>query len=278
MRLGGWLPDRRDPRDWTVEHPQVSPLLRSPGFKAMQQERPTRVELSAYRPPIRDQQDLGSCTAWACNRVIEHHLLRRTGKFVPMSALFTYWNTRDDAGTLPQGDSGASIRDTIRSLAEYGVCQEKAWPYNPKRFQVQPPLKAYIRAMNFQATNYIRLTSLEQIKAFLRAGFPVVFGFFCFSSINQVGPDGWIPYPRPGESMEGGHAVVADGYDDRKTPPSGIRDEPGALIIANSWGTDWGDHGIGYLPYRYFDPKNPLAIDAWVILTVEIPRLVEIFQ
>lgn len=277
MYFKGWIPDTPDARDWTVRIPQVRPLLQSPGFRAAQSEYPRRVEWTQFRPPIRDQGQLGSCTGWACNRVIEFHLLKQTGKFIPMSPLFTYWNTRDDAGLLPQGDTGASIRDTIKCLAEYGACPEKAWPYNIKKYQVQPPIKAYIRALNFQATNYIRLNSLTQIKAFLRAGFPVVFGFYCFESLNYVGRDGWIPYPKPGEKMEGGHAIVADGYDDDKAPPPGVKDEPGALIVANSWGTGWGNNGIGYLPYKYFDPRNPLAMDAWVILTMEIPSLVKVF-
>lgn len=278
MLYRGWIPDEKDDRDWTVATEEVKPLLQATGFKEAQVERPRRVEWAQFRPPIRNQLDLGSCTGWAGNRIIEFHLLKRTGKFVPMSPLFTYWNTRDDSGLLSQGDTGAAIRDTIKCLAEYGACPDKAWPYNPKKYQEQPPLKAFIRAMNFQATNYIRLTNLVQVKAFLRAGFPVVFGFYCFPSIDNVGRDGWIPYPKSGEMPVGGHAIVADGYDDDKAPPAGIKDEPGALILANSWGADWGDNGLGYLPYKYFDPRNPLASDIWVVLTTEIPHLVETFS
>jgi C1A family cysteine protease len=42
-----------------------------------------------------------------------------------------------------------------------------------------------------------------------------------------------------------GHALLVAGYIDE------IGDHSGHFIIRNSWGTDWGDVGYGYLPYEY---------------------------
>ena len=59
------------------------------------------------------------------------------------------------------------------------------------------------------------------------------------------------------ESILGGHAVVAVGYDDSKE----------CFIVRNSWGTNWGDAGYFYMPYAYL--TNPeLASDAWEITNV----------
>jgi C1A family cysteine protease len=41
----------------------------------------------------------------------------------------------------------------------------------------------------------------------------------------------------------------------------------GALIIRNSWGTSFGDHGYCYLPYEYV--LSGLADDFWVMLKGE---------
>ena len=88
-----------------------------------------------------------------------------------------------------------------------------------------------------------------------------MFGFSVYSSMPAIGEGkGEIPYPRPGDRLEGGHAVVAIGYDDGKT----IGKEKGALRIRNSWGTAWGDAGYGWLPYAYVE--NGLAVDFWSLV------------
>ncbi len=40
-----------------------------------------------------------------------------------------------------------------------------------------------------------------------------------------------------------------------------------ALLIQNSWGTGWGDHGYGWLPYDYV--LKGLAEDWWSLLKNE---------
>jgi C1A family cysteine protease len=85
-----------------------------------------------------------------------------------------------------------------------------------------------------------------------------MFGFSVYSSIPPIGEGGGeIPYPSPGDTLEGGHAIVAIGYDDAKK----IGKDKGALLIRNSWGTEWGDKGYGWLPYSYV--LKGLAVDFW---------------
>ena len=53
------------------------------------------------------------------------------------------------------------------------------------------------------------------------------------------------------------------GYDDHmviKNQPAGPQ-TTGAFLIRNSWGTGWGDHGYGWLPYDYV--LHSIAKDWW---------------
>ena len=67
----------------------------------------------------------------------------------------------------------------------------------------------------------------------------------------------------------GGHAVVAIGYDDEVAIENALCDVPteGALLVRNSWGTDWGEGGYGWLPYDYV--LGGLAVDWWTLLKSE---------
>ena len=74
---------------------------------------------------------------------------------------------------------------------------------------------------------------------------------------------GEIPFPGSGDTLEGGHAILAVGYDDNKK----IGSANGALLIRNSWGTQWGDKGYGWLPYAYVE--QGLADDFWSMVKAE---------
>jgi C1A family cysteine protease len=94
------------------------------------------------------------------------------------------------------------------------------------------------------------------VKAFLAAGFPVVFGFPVPTSLTDEGD---IPYRPMRDSYFGGQAAVAVGYDDER-----IRTSKGALLVRNSWGVAWGEAGYGWLPYGFL--QEHLATDFWTVL------------
>lgn len=64
--------------------------------------------------------------------------------------------------------------------------------------------------------------------------------------------------PPATETVLGGHAVMAVGYDDG----------PGTLLVRNSWGNGWGMGGYFTLPYGYASDGN-LAADFWTIRLVK---------
>jgi C1A family cysteine protease len=246
----GWIPDLPDQRDHLFA--AAPPVLTS---------LPPSVDLRPDCPPVYDQGNLGSCTANAIGAGIQFDQMKEKQPdiFIP-SRLFIYYNERVMEGTV-DSDSGAMIRDGIKSVARLGACPEDDWPYDTPKFAEQPPQKSYDDAATEKVTSYARVVrDLGQMKGCLASGFPFVFGFAVYESFE--GPDvaatGHAPMPGAGEQMIGGHAVLAVGYEDSNQ----------WFIVRNSWGDGWGMQGYFTLPYPYFTQRS-LSSDFWTIRVVE---------
>ena len=136
-------------------------------------------------------------------------------KFADMSRLFIYYNERVIEHTV-KTDSGAMIRDGIKTLAKQGACLEKSWPYDIAKFATKPPKRCYTEALDHQILSYARINIIDEMRGCLAYGFPFVFGFAVYEGFEsqQVARTGMVEMPKAGEKMLGGHAVLAVGYDD----------------------------------------------------------------
>lgn len=265
----GWLRDLPDFRDYSLVGSERS-LQAKRLLPAIVPAAPATMDLRPWCSPIEDQGALGSCTSNAAAGLYEYFERRTVGRYTNVSRLFIYKIGRTLSGL--KGDSGLSIRAAIAALTMFGAPPEKHWPYNVAAFDTEPSAFCYAFAQSFQAIAYARLdhdtlsktTLVQNMKDMIATGWPVAFGFTVYSSIYNLGAGGTIPYPRSGESVLGGHAVDAVGYDDGKVCPNAT---PGAFLIRNSWGTGWGAAGYGWLPYKYI--LTGLASDMWLISKAE---------
>ncbi|WP_253926771.1 hypothetical protein [Dickeya dadantii] len=115
--LLGYIPDLPDIRDhhYTPD-PSVLKVL------------PAKVDLTPTFE-VYDQGPIGSCTANALAGAVEFSRLKigERPNFQP-SRLFIYYNERCVEGDVKH-DSGAMLRDGIKTLHKLGVCPEDEWPY-----------------------------------------------------------------------------------------------------------------------------------------------------
>lgn len=237
----GWLKDPPDFRD----RPLAARLPEAVELK-------DSVDLRGTMPRVRNQGDLGSCTANAANSVVEYvERLERDPDRDALSRLWTYWYAREKIGTT-KVDSGAHLRDSFDVLAERGAPREKYWPYEIEDFAVEPSAGER-SAPQHRVLEYLSVEDGNEtaMLACLSAGYPFAFGFAVYTSFWGIGDDGeWS-----GEqgTIDGYHAVVCVGYT------------PDRWIVRNSWGANWGDRGHFYVP-RGFMPRE--AWDCWTVRKV----------
>jgi len=245
----GWQPDLPDHRDFSYASTRAAIL-----------KLPVKVDLRPACPLVYDQGNLGSCTANAIGAAFEFELMKqKVPDFMP-SRLFIYYNERVIEHSIGS-DNGAQIRDGIKSVNKQGVCPESMWQYDISAFAKKPGAKCYSEALKHQVLTYQRIVrEINSMKGCLASGYPFVFGFTVYDAFESatVAKTGKLDMPKKNEGVQGGHAVVAVGYDDKSS----------RFIVRNSWGKGWGLKGYFTMPYQYLEEEN-LSDDFWTIRLVE---------
>lgn len=275
------MPDHYEiiPTDYPKRE-DVCKLLKKMDIKP-REELPDSINHKKWCSPVKDQGNLNSGSAFAGSGMIEYYEnLVSDGKYVDSSNLFLYKVTRNllnvkgNISVLPSAIMGAMVL--------FGIPPEKYWPYTdnlgdiiPYGFDNEPPAFCYSLAQNFKVIQYLKIDQpgisrdkfLEVMKINLSEGFPLIFEFDVYESVEQGVVSGLIPYPQKDERLELlNHGVMAVGYDDSvKVQNTNSNEETeGAILFKNSWSAKWGDNGYGWLPYEYF--LKGCANDCWSLL------------
>jgi C1A family cysteine protease len=241
-RIYGYIKDEEDPRDLLFK-PKVTHI-----------EVPLDLDLRNIQSPVRDQDSIGCCTGFGITSTFDVSYFKKHKKFLNPSPLFVYYLERVLENSVNQ-DAGAQIRDGIKCLTKYGVCSEKAWPYDVNKIFTKPVQAAYKEALGNKIISYERLTSLIQVKQAHAEKLSVVFGMTVFESFesDEVARTGKVPMPKSNEKILGGHCVHTSGhFGSRHTE-----------LCKNSWSKKWGMGGYFELPDEYF--TSGLVDDMWII-------------
>lgn len=244
------------------------------GF-SIQKDAGKQVDLRPLMSPVGNQGQFGSCTAFAMIKGFKEFMVLKAirdrkgdveREFTPLSPAFLWFNERAYTGEQAK-DTGANMFLGMNMLTNYGAPPEADYPYPTPAQQEDPWFRQYFlpatpsaevyrKAAEHKGGTVRQITKLSEVKASLSAGYPVTFGFLVFESIRKAANGGMLPIPNiMEEECWGGHATLAVGFDDARQ----------VLILRNSWGTEWGDQGYFYMPYKFFDMDLGLVADGWTM-------------
>lgn len=244
--LAGWKPNRRDHRDARFLLPHLAATVALAAEGGIDQ---------ALMPEILDQGEEGSCTGHSAAYADQVLQARQGIPVVVPARQFIYRMTRVQIEGVPADeDSGATIRDTCKAWAMFGLPPEAMWPYLPENLAAAPTPEVVDEAAKHKLPLYLHCPTFWTVKAALAQGFPVIIGFPVPASVQsaECAKTGVIHPPGSDEEIVGGHAICLQGYSDLTR----------RVRFPQSWGRSWGEDGYGYLDYGFFEGDQPLAEDA----------------
>ena len=202
------------------------------------------VDLSDSFPTPINQHSQKSCTAFAVAYLksyqeIKEHGWSASANLSHMSPSYIYNSLNNGQNT------GINIKEAINFVCDNGVCSLKDMPFVESDCQTLPNDYQKRKASNFKSTEIDSVKSVEGVKELLRNGKPVIMNvllmsdFYNISETNKVYDDN-VTLTNP--KHKGHHALCILGYDDTLQ----------AFKFINSWGTNYGLGGYGYISYNLF--------------------------
>lgn len=220
-------------------------------------------------PPIRDQGDRFTCTAFATVAVLEAQLYQ-LGQAMDLSEQFLYWRTKKlDVGKFPNAPHSL-LSIAFAAAQGAGVCLEGLWRYDPKYRGVKKergaqPHNPQVVAKDAAGRKMVQLESfsgaqmINSSRQAIATGQPVAvtlrvtIGFLSNSAFSLGEP---IPLPSDQELSQRKrfHSATLVGYND------GAGLGGGYFRLRNSMGPGWGKDGYALLPYEYL---SLYGLEAW---------------
>jgi hypothetical protein len=245
---------------------------------------PERVSLKKFAPEVQNQGKQGSCVAWSAayygRSIMEAIRQGKSGNEFSFSPAYLYNQIK-----LGNDCQGSYILRAMESMTKNGAVPMSSFPYDENNCNRNIPNNLLQDGSQYRINGFARLTedanpkrlSVKAVKEHLAKDAPVVIGMMVGESFMQgmMGKRRFKPANGDERMMGfGGHAMCVIGYDDREF--GGI----GGFEIQNSWGSEWGENGVGWVSYpdfKYFvreaygmEPLTKMGAAANVALNVQV--------
>jgi hypothetical protein len=208
----------------------------------------TAADLTSLMPPIGDQGQQGSCSAFATVYAIKSYLdhVEKNNSYTNSDGTINYSSLASPAyvyNRLNGGyDHGLRADRGFDFLQREGVCSWKEMPYIWSDFLSQPSAQQTASAASNKLFGWGRtVISSENFKLCIQEGLPIYISsnMTALQTNGSLSPMIWNGFdPAKIESYQY-HAMVIVGFDDN------IK----AFKLMNSWGTSWGNKGYSWLSY-----------------------------
>ena len=224
---------------------------------------PASVNLSSLTPPIGDQGAVSSCVSWAVGYTLYGYYARTEGvpggDHAPM-----YLYTQQTGGQ----NVGTSIPWTFSMAAAQGTDTQADYWQGNYDYQTMPTAAEHTNAARYKLTGWQTLfegsnqgaAASATLQAALASGHPVVISLPVYANFFSTGYN----YTAISGAYEGGHAVVAVGYDSN------------GIIIQNQWGRFWAGSGFADISYAFVNQYVDSAYTASGITGAAAPTTVNI--
>jgi len=185
------------------------------------------------------KQTCGNCWAFAATGTYEASYLRRNNATIDASEQYVNDCARKDDGTDAGSCNGGLAVNSFQHYVRVGGAYETVVPYTgTDNACTNPATPLHAVAWGFVDPNVEHPTT-QQIKQALCTYGPLATRMRVVSNALFGYTGGIYNEFVASDTDGGGHAVMIVGWDDDK----------GAWRMKNSWGTDWGEGGFGWIAY-----------------------------